>query len=166
MKKKTKERLDRIEKRLERLAEDIQKLKGPMHGTQSVKKKDVAAKTTRAKKVATNTVGNTRKAEAAKKVVVAKKAEVAPGSGTARKTLKKLAPELAKKKVAAKDQRPANAKPAVKSVPKPAPKSKMKITKPGMLKDKTSVATAAVVPVPRPVTSVISEAGKGGEFPG
>lgn len=90
MKKKTKERLDRIEKRLEQLAEDIQKLRGP-HGTQSVKKKDVAAKTTRAKKVAANKVGNTRKAEAAKKVVVAKKAEVAPGSGTARKTVKTLA---------------------------------------------------------------------------
>ena len=52
MKKKTKERLDRIEKRLEQLAEDIQKLNGLMHGTQSVKKKDVVAKTRRAKKVA------------------------------------------------------------------------------------------------------------------
>jgi len=166
MKKKTKERLDRMEKRLEQLAEDIQKLKGPMHGTQSVKKKDVAAKTTRAKKVATNKAGNTRKAEAAKKVVVAKKAEVAPGSGTARKTVKKLAPELAKKEVAAKEQRPAKAKPAIKSVPKPAPKSKLRITKPGMPKTKASVATAAVAPDPKPVTSVISEAGKGGEFPG
>ncbi len=52
-----------MEERLQQLVEDIQKLQGPMHGTQSVKKKDVAAKTTRAKKVATKKVGNTRKAE-------------------------------------------------------------------------------------------------------
>ena len=32
MKKKTKERLDRIEKRLQQLVEDVQELKGPMHG--------------------------------------------------------------------------------------------------------------------------------------
>lgn len=166
MKKKTKERLDRIEKRLEQLAEDIQELNGLMHGTQSVKKKDVVAKTRRAKKVATNKVRNTRNVEATKKVVVAKKAAVAPGSGTARKTVKKLAPELAKKTVAAKDQRPAKAKPAVKSVPKPAPKSKMKSTKPGMPKAKASVAAAAVVPDPKPVASVISAAGKGGELLG
>lgn len=166
MKKKTKERLDRMEKRLEQLAEDIKKLTGPMHGTQSVKKKDVAAKTTRPKKVATKKVGNTRKAESAKKVVMAKKTEVAPGSGTARKTVKKLAPELAKEKVTAKDQRPAKAKPAVKLVTRVAPTSKRKMTKPVMPKAKASVAPAAVVPEPKAATSVISEAGKGGEFPG
>lgn len=169
MKKKTKERLDRIEKRLQQLVEDVQELKAPMHGKESVKEKGAAArttKTTRAKKVATKKLGKPRKAMATKKVVVAEKAEAAPGTATAKKTATKLAPKLAKKKEAAKAQRPTNAKPATQSVPKLAPKSKLKMTKPVMPKAKASVAPAAVVPEPKTATSVISEAGKGGEFPG
>ena len=182
MKKKTKERLDRIEKRLQQLMEDVQDLKGPTHGKESVKDRDLentdASKdllesarktlTTRAKKVATKKAGKPKKAVAAKKVVMAKKAkQAAPGTPTAKKTVKKLAPNLAKQKVVAEPQRPTKAKPAAKSAksaPTIAPKSRLKMTNLMMPKRKASVAPAAVVPEPKTVASRMLEAGQSAKF--
>ncbi|MEP7152750.1 MAG: hypothetical protein ABI856_13660 [Nitrospira sp.] len=102
MKKKTKARLDRIEKRLQQLVEDLQELKKPTHGKESVKEKGPAAETTGAKNVATKKVGKPRKTISTKKVAVTKKAEAAPGTATAKKTVTKLAQPMGKNKVAAK----------------------------------------------------------------
>ena len=159
MKKKTKERLSRLEKRVQQLVEDIQKLKGLRPGKDSTKEKGTAVKPMRAASIGTKKVGQPKKAVVPKNAVMAKKGEAAPGTTTAKKTVTKVASPLAGKKGTAKPQRPTKAKPATKSAPKLAQKSKPTRPKPMVLKVKKSVAPGAILPEPNTMASVVSVAG-------
>ena len=151
MKKKTKERLSRLEMRVQQLVEDIQKLKGLRPGKDSTKEKGTAAKPTRAMNIGTKKMGQPRKVVVTKNAVRAKKAEASPGTATAKKTVTKVASPLAGNKGAAKPQRPTKAKPATKSM---------------VHKVKKSVAPGAIVPEPKTMISEVSVAGNDGESSG
>jgi hypothetical protein len=166
MKKKTKERLSRLEMRVQQLVEDIRNLSGLRLGKDSTKEKGTAAKPTRATNIGTKKVGQPRKAVVAKNAVRAKKAEASPGTATAKKTVTKVASPLAGNKGAAKPQRPTKAKPATKSAPKLAQISKPTRPKPMVHKVKKSVAPGAIVPEPKTMSSVVSMAGNDGESSG
>lgn len=160
MKKKTKARLDHIEKRLQQLAEMVQELKGQRSAGEGVGKADVAVNAPRAKALATKKSVKPSKAATAKNVAAAKTPHAA--SATGKNHAGKLVHTSTQKKVGATAQRPAKAKPAAKSTPNIAVTFKQRPTKPATLQP--SGESAARRSDPDTVTLVMGESGKGGEF--
>lgn len=162
MKKKTKARLDHIEKRLQQLAEMVHELKGQRPAGEGARKTDVGVSAPRMKAIATKKSVKPSKAAAVKKVAAAKTPQPASVRATVKNNATKLAHTPTKKKVGATAQRSAKAKPAAKSAPKIAVTFQQRSTKSAT--PKSSGESSAVLSDPDTVTPVMGEAGKGGEF--
>ncbi len=158
MKKKTKKRLNRLERQVRQLAQDIQTLKGPPQTKDIVESAGAPGKSTSAKKNAKNRGRTSKKAMVAQTVVVPNKLKSSPTKATVDKS---VIPRRAKQNVRTTAQRPTKTKSQPRAASKSAPKSTLKMFQSAASKAKPSVAPAAVVSGPQ----VVTQLDKGSEIP-